>query len=664
MNGAAEWLEGDGLGGFAFGRADGLRTRRYHALLSVATTPPTGRLTLVNGVDSWVESGGERFPISTQRYTPDVTHPDGARFLVDFTTEPWPTWTYRLPNGIELVQELVVLHGSPLTALSWRLTQPADARLVVRPFLSLRDAHGATFENPAFAFEAKVSGQRISWRPYAGLPSVVAVTNGEYLPDPVWYRNFQYDEERARGLGFLEDLASPGTLTFPLARELAILAFGADTVGASPLLNVWATSCWDRVTRMERERRSRFASSLHRAADAYVVRRGTGEGRTIVAGYPWFSDWGRDTFIALRGICIAGDRLDDARDILLEWAKYVSEGMLPNYFPERDLPAEYNSVDASLWYVIAVHDYLRAAEARGVVSEAQARTLGEAVAAIVAGYARGTRFGIRADGHGLLAAGVAGVQLTWMDAKIGDWVVTPRIGKPVEIQALWINALRIAARWVPRWSELADYAQASFAERFWNEEAGFLYDVVDVDHRPGIVDASLRPNQILAVSGLPWSLLSGAQARRVVDAVESRLWTPAGLRSLAPGEASYAPRYAGDMRSRDAVYHQGTVWPWLAGPFVEAWVRVRGSSEEAKMMARDTFLRPLLTHYAASAPGHVGEIADGDAPHTPNGCPFQAWSVGEALRLSEDVLRLQPSNGTRPRRARSALAGGGGGRTR
>jgi predicted glycogen debranching enzyme len=656
MNVAAEWLESDGLGGFAFGRADGLRTRRYHALLNVAMTPPTGRLTLVNGLDAWVQSGGQRFAISSQRYTPDVVHPDGARHLLSFTTQPWPTWRYRLPNGVELVQELLVTHGSPLTVLAWHLTKPGDARLIVRPFLGMRDAHGETHENPAFDFTATVSGERIAWRPYAELPTVVALTNGAYTADPAWYRNFQYDEERARGLGFVEDLASPGALEFALGRARAVLAFGTDGHGASPLLNGDAYTCYETATRVERERRASFATPLHRAADAYVVRRGTG--RTIVAGYPWFSDWGRDTFIALRGICIAGDRLDDARDILLEWAKYVSEGMLPNYFPEGDRAAEYNSVDASLWYVVAVHDYLRAAEARGLVADDHVRTLGAAVTAIVAGYARGTRFGIRADAQGLLAAGIPGVQLTWMDAKIGDWVVTPRIGKPVEVQALWINAMRIAARWEPRWTALARTAEAAFIERFWNQFGGCLFDVVDVDHRSGAVDASVRPNQILAVGGLPIPIVTGEKARRIVDVVAAKLWTPAGLRSLESRHPSYAPRYAGDMCARDSVYHQGTVWPWLAGPFIEAWVRVRGSTTEARKLARSAYLQPLLAHYEASAPGHLGEIADGNTPHTPNGCPFQAWSVGEALRLANDVLRVPSRNGAaHARRARAALAG-------
>jgi len=239
----------------------------------------------------------------------------------------------------------------------------------------------------------------------------------------------------------------------------------------------------------------------------------------------------------------------------------------------------------------------------------------------------------------LLSAGEKGVQLTWMDAKVGDWVVTPRIGKPVEVQALWINALRIAGRASARWAALASHAQATFAERFWNDERGFLYDVVDVDHKVGVNDDRLRPNQVLAIGGLPYSVLEGEMARRVVDVVERQLWTPAGLRSLGPGEPGYIGHYRGNARQCDGAYHQGTVWPWLIGAFVEAWLRVRGDTTENRIEAASRFLGPLLRHYDESGPGHVAEIADGDAPHTPGGCPFQAWSVGEALRLAEGVLR-------------------------
>ena len=633
MNPNAEWLEADGLGGFAMGRADLLRTRRYHALLTTATTPPTGRMTLVNGVEAWIQGPDGDVALTSNRYVPDVTHPDGASRITTFAATPWPTWTYRLPDGNELVHELLMHHGSSFVVLSWRLARPGARRLVVRPLLSNRDVHGTHHANDQFNFEARVLGPRITWRPYAGQPSIVAVTNGEYTPAPEWYRRFLLDEERARGQDHVEDLASPGTLAFNLADGRAILAFGADGEGRSPLLNGFPERVWRTVTEAERRRRAAFPSPLHRAAADYVVRRGAG--RTIVAGYPWFSDWGRDTFIALRGLCLAGDRLDDARDILVEWSRHVSEGMLPNFFPDGGTPVEYNSVDASLWYVIAAHELLAHPGAR--VGDAQRTALHGAIDAIVAGYARGTRYGIRATEAGLLAAGEAGVQLTWMDAKVGDRVVTPRIGLPVEVQALWINALRIAGLRNPAWAELAGRARDRFEERFWNA-AGYLNDVVDADHRPGLVDTSFRPNQLLALGGLPFRLLEGARARRIVDAVEARLWTPAGLRSLAPDDPAYAACYEGDMRARDAVYHQGTVWPWLAGAFVDAWVRVRGDTPAARAEARTRFLEPLVRHYATAGLGHLAEIADGGAPHQPRGCPFQAWSVGEALRLDRVVL--------------------------
>src|SRR5215207_116143 len=643
---SAEWLEADGLGGFAFGRVDGIRTRRYHAVLAVATTPPTGRIVLVNGFDAWVETAGGRFALSSQRYAPDVTHPDGAARLAAFTRDPWPTWTYALPNGLEVIQELVIVRGAPLVALSWRLNRPDAARLIVQPYLSGRDVHATHHENGAFRFEARVAGKRVTWQPYSDLPPVIALANGEYLPEPAWYRQFQYDEERARGLDFVEDLAAPGKFTFSLS-ERAVLAFGAGsgagTDVALPLLNTSPERCWDSIQASEKRRRAAFPSSLHRAADDYIVARGGG--KTIIAGYPWFSDWGRDTFIALRGLCIAGseagrDRLGDAREILLEWAEHVSQGMLPNYFPEGGKSAEYNSVDASLWYVVAVHEFLRQTHDQNTLSATDRRSLDGATDAIVNGYARGTRYGIRADGTGLLAAGEQGVQLTWMDAKVSDWVVTPRVGKPVEVQALWINALRIAGRRSARWTALADHAQATFAERFWNEERGFLFDVVDVDHRDGVNDGSLRPNQIFAVGGLPFPVLDGARARAVVDIVERQLWTPAGLRSLGPAEPGYIGRYRGDLRQRDGAYHRGTVWPWLMGAFVEAWLRVHGNTPDNRQRASARFVTPLLRHFEGSAPGHVAEIADGDAPHDAGGCPFQAWSVGEALRLAADVLHV------------------------
>lgn len=644
-----EWLEADGLGGFASGTTSGIRTRRYHALLLSATTPPTGRMVLINGLDAWIERDGAAPEYLTrQRYAPDVVAPEHGAELDSFEPEPWPTWRWRLADGTRIEQELFVPRGLPLVALRWRVIGGRrEGVLAVRPFLSGRDSHATHHENDAFRFEAERKGAHLTWRPYHGVPGISAVTEGRYQSEPQWYRGFLYSEERARGLDDVEDLAAPGVFRWDLDAGDAMLLLSVEgTLPAAAAIG----STYARLRRAELARRERAGSPLELAADAYLVRRGGGH--TIVAGYPWFTDWGRDTFIALRGLCLAIGRLEEARSILLEWADHVSEGMLPNRFADQGDAPEYNTVDASLWYVVAVHDYFRAVEARGRrVPASDRRALAAAVRAILDGHIRGTRYGIRCTDDGLLASGEPGVQLTWMDAKVGDWVVTPRTGKAVEIQALWLNALRAAEEFTPAYGSLRERGSRAFAERFWNADTGGLYDVVDVDHAPGVVDPVTRPNQILAVGGLPWPLLEGERARRVVDLVEARLWTPLGLRTLAPGSDGYRPRYEGGVLSRDGAYHQGTVWPWLIGPFVEAWVRVRGGGAEVRREARRRFLAPILEHLRTAGLGHVSEIADAEAPHEPRGCPFQAWSLAEVLRLAHVVLAeeevpLQPAAAT------------------
>ena len=638
----SEWLEADGLGGFASGTVDGIRTRRYHALLLAATTPPAGRMVLVNGFDAELEVEGGRIPLTSQRYAPGIEAPDGARRIEWFSPEPWPTWGYAVAGG-RLQHELFVPEGRAAVALRWKWEGVANAplRLHVRPFLSGRDFHAMHHENPAFRFAPQMMANGACWQVYDGVPGIMAVTNGAYHHEPSWYRQFLYTEEQARGLDFLEDLAAPGRFEFDLATGPAVLIFSTDSLNSQqPGLD--PVAFWIQVATEEAKRRRAFVSVRGLAADRYIVKRGTG--RTIIAGYPWFGDWGRDTFISMRGLCLATGRLDVARDILLAWASVVSEGMLPNRFPDTGDAPEYNSVDASLWYVIVVHEFLEAVAAKPALL-AGTDALLTAVDAILAGYRKGTRFGIRADADGLLACGVAGMQLTWMDAKIGDWVVTPRIGKPVEVQALWLNALALAGRHDPNWQTLFDRGEASFLARFWNEARGCLYDVVDVEHQPGRIDDRMRPNQIFAVGGLPVALLEGERAERVVQAVEDHLWTPMGLRSLAPGEKDYSPRYEGGPAQRDAAYHQGTVWPWLAGPFVEAWVRVHGGTPEIKDAARALFLGPGLENPQLQGLRHLPEIADAEPPHTSRGCPFQAWSLGEMLRLEHLVLGEDPRLG-------------------
>lgn len=616
----AEWLEADGLGGYASGTVAGYRTRRYHALLLVAATPPTGRMALVNGVEAWVElPGGTRW-LSTQHYAPDVLYPRGLDHLVLFAYDPWPRWTFRLPDGTTIVHEIVVAANGGGTVLTWRRTAGSGpARLHVRPLLSGRDHHALMRENPAFDFTARRDGRAVTWHPYASVPAVTALASGTYRHDPTWYRNFLYATEAARGLDCAEDLGAPGVFDFDLGAGDATLVLRAgERVDAQAATDPAALA--SRLRAAEYARRSPH-DALARAADAFLVRRGSGT--TVVAGYPWFTDWGRDTFIAMRGLVLARDRDDLAGSILGEWAGAVSQGMLPNRFPDAGAAPEYNAVDASLWFVVVAHEFL----ARGTAAASLRDALEHAVAAILDGYARGTRFGIRTDDDGLLACGVPGVQLTWMDAKVGEHVITPRIGKPVEVQALWINALRLAGR-----VTAADRAQAALQARF-PAPGGGLVDVVDVDHVAGAVDASVRPNQIFAVGGLPYAVVDPERGRAVVDVVLRELVTPAGLRTLARSDPAYRPRYEGGVAERDGAYHQGTVWPWLMGPFVDAWLRVHGDDPAARAQARAQFVAPLEAQLATSGLGYLPEIADGDPPHTPRGCPFQAWSLGELLRM-------------------------------
>jgi predicted glycogen debranching enzyme len=641
-----EWLEADGFGGFASGTVGTLRTRRYHALLLTATRAPGGRVVLVNGVEAWLEANGARYPLSMQRYVPDTIYPDLTASLVSFDTRPWPSWRFQLDAQLAITAEVFVSKATCETVLRWRVEGGAGAvpetgalMLNVRPLLSGRDYHALHHENAAFNFNAQTSDDHAcaTWQPYGDLPLIHAATNGVYAHAPDWYRNFCYVRERERGLDFSEDLATPGVFSFNLADGEAVMILSASGAasGTPPANANTAANHAAGLARVEQRRRDALGSRLQRSADAYVVTRN--EGRTILAGFPWFTDWGRDTFISMRGLLIASGRLDEAEAILLEWASTLSEGMLPNRFPDYGDSPEFNSVDASLWFIVAVHDYLATPHAGAATQQ----RLQQACESILTGYTQGTRFNIQASADdGLLSAGVPGVQLTWMDAKVGDWVVTPRIGKPVEVQALWINALRIAATWNSHWQPAAERALQAFHERFVDPSTHALFDNVDVDHVKGALDRTIRPNQIFAVGGLPFALLEGAAARAVLDQVEAQLLTPLGLRTLAPSDPAYRGHYGGSPLERDGAYHQGTVWPWLLGPFVEAWLRVHGNAADARTQVKARFLDPLYAQLDHAGLDHLCEIADGDAPHAPAGTPFQAWSLGELLRIECLLSRL------------------------
>jgi len=649
-----EWLETDGLGGFAMGTAGGPRTRRYHGLLATATSPPTGRVMLVPAVEAWVETVAGPRALTSHRYAPGVTHPDGAARRVDFRAEPFPTWTYELEDGTRIEHSAWMAYGRSVVVLTWRALSGGARHLSVRPFLAARDLHGLSRDAAGCDPRATVAGDEVRWTPRPGLPGVRARSTGTYRHAPDVYRDFLYEEELARGYDGVEDLLSPGVFELTVDARGAALVLAADAPGLSAsglddarglraLVADW--------TERELARRTR-GDRLERAVDSYLVRRGSGA--SLIAGYPWFTDWGRDTFLALRGLLLATGRLAEAGSVLGAWAALVDGGMLPNRFVDLGGEPEYNTVDGALWFAVAVGEYLdlRAHAGRPADAEEAGRLLC-AVQAVLEGYAAGTRYGIRADDDGLLRCGEPGVQLTWMDAKVGQHVVTPRSGKPVEVQALWVNALFVGERLDPRWRRLRERAEASFGPRFWNPVRGALLDVADDNHVPGANDASLRPNQILAVGGLPRRLCAGPRARAVVDRVEEELWTPLGLRTLEASDPRYHPTYGGPPSVRDDAYHQGTVWPWLLGPFVDAWVQVRGNTAAARAAARERFLAPLLAHLDQAGLGHVSEVADAEAPHRPGGCPFQAWSLGELLRIERGILR-EPEPRATPRPRRSA----------
>lgn len=652
-----EWLETNGLGGFASSTIIGLNTRRYHGLLIAAAKPPATRLVLLAKLEETLILDGQHFELSTNQY-PHVIHPQGHRYLKRFRLDPFPVFTYAM-EGMEIEKSVFMIQGENSTVIQYELraggpesrdrgnrtsqgllSSTGSMQLEIRPLIAFRDYHGLTKANTTLNRQVALEKSLVSVTPYKGLPTLFFAHNADGLDlEGYWYRNFEYEEERIRGFEYMEDLFNPFVLRFDLRKHNRAII-----VASTERKNIFN---FDNLQRMEFKRRKtvvdsvpsqeEYLDTLLMSADQYIIKRG--EHRTIIAGYPWFTDWGRDTFVSLRGLCLATGRLDDAHQILLAWAGMISDGMLPNRLPdEKDIP-EFNSVDASLWYVVAVHDFLQAMKAKKrELSQQTLHTLEEAVEAILAGYSKGTRFRIHLDDDGLLAAGEPGVQLTWMDGKVGHWVVTPRIGKPVEVQALWLNALWIGSSFSTNWQSVFERGREAFRKRFWNEPGRYLYDVVDCDHQAGVVDATFRPNQIFAVGGLPISLLDNDHAYLIVENVQKRLWTPMGLRSLAPEEPDYAPRYEGAVPERDGAYHQGTAWPWLIGPFVEAWVRVRGGTREAKSEARSRFLEPLLAHLNEAGLGHISEIADGAPTHIPRGCPFQAWSLAEVLRLLLVVL--------------------------
>jgi predicted glycogen debranching enzyme len=642
-----EWLETNGLGGFASSTITGLNTRRYHGLLVAATKPPVGREVLLSKLEETLLLDERRCDLSSNRY-PGVVHPQGFRYLTNFRLDPFPIFTFDVEGNV-IEKTVFMVHGENTTVVAYELkstnrSQPARSlRLEIRPLIAFRDYHSTTHANDGLNAGVEQEAGLAAVTPYPGLPTLYLAHNAfELQKTGDWYRNFEYDIERERGLDFTEDLFNHFTLSFDLLskRQASIIASIERRDVAKVSLYRQAEIERRQVVVRASPLKDEFAQALTAASEQYIAARG--DKKTIIAGYHWFSDWGRDTMISLPGLTLPTGKHHMARSILSTFAQHVDQGMLPNRFPDAGEIPEYNTVDATLWFLEAARAYLAYTG-----DEEFVRTeLYPVFTDIISWHNRGTRYGIKVDSNGLLTSGEAGVQLTWMDAKVGDWVVTPRQGRPVEIQALWYNALCIIEKLARRFGDdasqkryrnMATMANWGFNRLFWNEQDSCLYDVVN----DGPPDASIRPNQIFAVS-LPHSMLSPDRARSVVEKVREHLLTPYGLRTLAASDPQYRGRYAGGPLERDGAYHQGTVWPWLMGPFTTAYMKVNGASDAARGQASE-WLLPLQDHLSDAGLGHISEIFDGDAPHRPAGCVAQAWSVGEVLRAYiEDVKGISP----------------------
>ena len=630
-----EWLETNGIGGYASSTVAGANSRRYHGLLVAATRPPLGRMVLLSKFEETLVIGGERYELSTNQY-PGAVHPDGYKYLTGFRLDPFPVWTFDV-NGVEIEKSIFMVHGENTTVCQWEITKRSaissqQSVLDLQPLLAFRDHHHLRHEDAAFDGQFKVDENLISFTPYPEMPTLYLANNAVAVAVAGdWYRNFEYAIERERGFDYSEDLFQPVVMKFDLSEPAVVIASTAPKQ-ISDAVGLKKNEMKRRAALVAKARvKDPLSRQLVLAADQFIVNRGTG--KTVIAGYHWFSDWGRDTMIALPGLTLATRRPEIAKSILTEFSKHISEGMLPNRFPDAGETPEYNTVDATLWFFEAIRAYAEASDDYDFVRE----TLYDKLIDIIEWHVRGTRYQIRVDSDGLLYSGEPGVQLTWMDAKIGDWVVTPRTGKAVEIQALWYNALCIVndlatrfgdAERQPRYFEMAAIARDSFNGQFWNAGEGCLYDVVDVNGN----DGSVRPNQIFAVS-LPHSILDPERARAVVDRVEAELLTPVGLHSLSPHDPRYQGVYIGSPLDRDAAYHQGTVWGWLIGPFVDAFRKVHDADKGLKKQV-DKILAGFESHLSDAMLGQVAEIFDADAPHLSRGAAAQAWSVAELLRVS------------------------------
>lgn len=649
-----EWLVTNGIGGYACGTVAGILTRHYHGLLVAALEPPVGRMLMLTKLDDSAIYRNQIYTLCTNRWADGIVNPEGHHYIEQFYLDgKIPTWRYAFSDAI-LKKQIWMQHGENTTYIRYTLERGSfSVLLYLKALVNYRNHHGgSTLGNwavdPLNKSEAtsESASRGVRMTAFNGaVPLYLVAQHGRIFIERHWYHNFDLATEHYRGTGRTEDHLHAATVKTTLNPGESVtvvastrpdplmddkVALGDRYTYEHSLLNAWQTATGHDV-----DHTPAWVQQLVLAADQFIVNRASAEepeGKTIIAGYPWFNDWGRDTMISLPGLTIATGRPQAARPILRTFARYLSQGMLPNLFPDRGETPEYNTVDAILWYFEAIRAYYEATQDDELLED-----LYPALQEVIDWHRRGTRYNIHLDASdGLIYAGESGTQLTWMDVKIGDWVVTPRLGKPIEVNALWYNALRAMVAFAQRlnrptseYQTMADQTQKGF-QRFWNAAGGHCFDVLDASMGH---DDSLRPNQIFAVS-FPFDaahreapLLLPDQQHAVVNGVGRELLTSHGLRSLASTDPDYHGSYGGTPFERDAAYHQGTVWGWLLGPYVQAHMRVYQDPEQARQI-----LEAIANHLNVAGLGTISEIFDGDPPHNPRGCFSQAWSVAEVLR--------------------------------
>jgi predicted glycogen debranching enzyme len=641
---AREWLVTNGIGGYASGTISGVLTRRYHGLLIAALKPPLDRKLLLTKLDEIVQYDGEIFDLFANRWV-STTDPHGYRYIENFYLDGTiPVWSFAFADAL-LEKRIWMQQGANITYIRYQLQRGSyPVQLNLKALVNYRDHHGETQFGESMKIELVEQGVKVLAHDGA-VPFYLLSDKAQAEPRNEWYLDFSLAVEQYRGFRGFEDnfFAAEFHVTLQPGESVTMIGSTEQNVNLDPDLALQKKKNYESMVLAQANGRfDKSPASIRQlvlAADQFIVKRQTSEkaeGHTIIAGYPWFGDWGRDTMISLPGLTITTGRTYIAQSILRTFARYVDRGMLPNRFPDLGETREYNTVDATLWYFEAIRAYHAATGDDALLQE-----LFPVLKDIIEWHVRGTRYQIHVDpADGLLYAGEPGVQLTWMDAKVGDWVVTPRIGKPIEINALWHHALCVMAQFARRLHEpvsnletAAEHVRRNFF-KFWNEETGYCFDVID---GPNGNEASLRPNQLFAIS-IPAddinepALFSKNQQKAIVKACARYLLTSHGLRSLAPIDPAYTGRYGGDTRQRDGAYHQGTVWGWLIGSFVIASLKTGEDTETAR-----TYLFPLLDHLSTHGLGSISEIFDGDAPFMPRGCIAQAWSVAEVLRAWQET---------------------------